>query len=149
MWLMISPVDVWMFRDGKPFTSGDNHIATSLFPPSAITVQGMLRSLYLNSTKITWDDYNGHSRGVKAQRSPDAIKAVKAVGSSDDNSLGSFQMRGPYLARWDKDGKQVERFFSLPADVVASKRNHYMRSLQPVDEEINGDLSSSDRTLNR
>lgn len=148
MWLMIKPMDVWMFRDGKPFTSGDSHIATSLFPPSAIGVQGMLRSLYLNSTKVTWDDYNGHRRGVSAQRSSDAVRAVKAIGSSDDNSLGSFQMRGPYLARWDKDGEQVERLFPLPADVVASKRNRYMRSLQPVDEEIKSDLSYAKKRLN-
>jgi CRISPR-associated protein Cmr3 len=148
MWLMINPTDVWMFRDGKPFTSGDNHIATSLFPPSAITVQGMLRSLYLNSTKVTWDDYNGHSQEVTFQRSPNSVAAINAVGSSDDNSLGSFQMRGPYLARWDTDGAQVERFFPLPADIVANKRNRYMRKLQPVDEVIESDLPYSQKRLN-
>jgi len=32
--IAIRAVDVWLFRDGKPFTAGEDHIAESAFPPS-------------------------------------------------------------------------------------------------------------------
>lgn len=62
MWLTINPLDVWMFRDGKPFTSGDSHIAQSLFPPSAFTIQGMLRWLLIEHSGVDWDEYRGRGK---------------------------------------------------------------------------------------
>lgn len=49
-WYTLTPLDVWMFRDAKPFTPGDRAWAGSEFPPSSQTIAGALRSL-LNSDR--------------------------------------------------------------------------------------------------
>ena len=116
MWLMIEALDVWMFRDGKPFDSGAVHVASSLFPPIAFTLQGMLRSLAIDRSGVDWDEYASGADPVLTDR----------IGNphADDTAsqLGEFSMRGPYLARRDNERGEIERCFPLPADVVQRGR---------------------------
>ena len=102
MWLAIEPLDVLLFRDGKPFNAGSEHSASTLFPPTAFSVQGMLRSLYIELSGVHWDDVQDNER----------IK--QAIGTYD--TLGEFRMKGPYLAQ-QKNG-EYERVFPLPVDAV-------------------------------
>lgn len=45
-WYVFTPLDVWMFRDARPFTPGERAWAgTSLFPPAAHTLAGALTAL--------------------------------------------------------------------------------------------------------
>ncbi|MFS8810529.1 type III-B CRISPR module-associated protein Cmr3 [Synechococcus sp. R65.1] len=41
-WFVLSPLDVWMFRDAKPFAPGERAWATSGFPPSGHTLAGAI-----------------------------------------------------------------------------------------------------------
>ncbi|MFS8902211.1 hypothetical protein NW845_12730, partial [Synechococcus sp. H60.2] len=41
-WFVLSPLDVWMFRDARPFAPGERAWATSGFPPSGHTLAGAL-----------------------------------------------------------------------------------------------------------
>jgi CRISPR-associated protein Cmr3 len=115
MWLLIEPTDVWMFRDGKPFSAGDSHTAQSLFPPTAFVVQGMLRTLLMMRRG---DDF-------AAKQTNELI-----------TDLGGFQMRGPYLARRDRSVRQWERVFPLPADVSLHNKHDY-RVLAPSAQVLN------------
>jgi CRISPR-associated protein Cmr3 len=49
-WHTLTPLDVWLFRDAKPFTPGERAWAGSTFPPSGHTIAGAIRSLH-NSLK--------------------------------------------------------------------------------------------------
>lgn len=110
MWLMIEALDVWMFRDGKPFDSGAGHVANSLFPPTAFTLQGMLRSLAIDRFGVDWDDF-------AAGTNTDLTRWIGAPNASEPKAqLGQFQLRGPFLAKRIGDG--IVRYFPLPADVV-------------------------------
>lgn len=102
----LSPVDVWMFRDGKPFDVGLGQRAFSTFPPSSLVVQGAIRSYQLALKGV-----NLHDR-----------RAIEAVVGTTENYL-DFRMRGPYLAK--KDGEHAHLYFSLPLDAksVKEKRN--------------------------
>lgn len=42
-WYTLSPLDVWLFRDAKPFTPGERAWAGSVFPPTGHTIAGALR----------------------------------------------------------------------------------------------------------
>jgi len=42
--LFFEAVDVWLFRDGRPFTAGSDHVAHSVFPPYPSVMQGAIRS---------------------------------------------------------------------------------------------------------
>ncbi|MGQ9870262.1 type III-B CRISPR module-associated Cmr3 family protein [Leptodesmis sp.] len=44
-WYTITPLDVLMFRDAKPFTPGERAWASSTFPPNAHAIAGALRGL--------------------------------------------------------------------------------------------------------
>ena len=44
-WYTITPLDVLMFRDAKPFTPGERAWAGSTFPPNGHAIAGALRGL--------------------------------------------------------------------------------------------------------
>ncbi len=112
MELLLEPVDVWLFRDGRPFDAFSDHRAESLFPPYATVLQGAIRSHHLVV------------RGIDL-RNPQAIAA--AVGTTDD--YRGLRLRGPFLAR--REWGTVVRYLPQPADAVASQANDTW-TLQPA-----------------
>lgn len=44
-WYTITPLDVFLFRDAKPFTPGERAWAGSVFPPNGHTIAGALRGI--------------------------------------------------------------------------------------------------------
>ncbi|MGQ9866925.1 MAG: type III-B CRISPR module-associated Cmr3 family protein [Pseudanabaenaceae cyanobacterium] len=50
-WYTITPLDVLLFRDAKPFTPGERAWAGSIFPPTGNAIAGALRGL-LDSQKL-------------------------------------------------------------------------------------------------
>lgn len=51
-WYKITPLDVLLFRDAKPFTPGERAWAGSVFPPNSHTIAGALRGLLGNDKKL-------------------------------------------------------------------------------------------------
>lgn len=102
--LFLEPLDVWMFRDGRPFDAGQAHRAESRFPPLPTTVQGALRAYHLAVVR----------KNVPFE---DTAAVEAAVGPAD--GWGSLRMCGPFLASRTADGR-VERLFPPPADAVPS-----------------------------
>lgn len=109
-WIEIRPQDVWLFRDGKPFSAGEDHSAHSIFPPTPLTVQGALRQQISVSLKVSLRDY-------KAARTNDARKAIEYIGSHGElERLGQFTMRGPYIGL--RTDKELVPLFPVPADLL-------------------------------
>lgn len=100
--LIIKPVDVWLFRDGRPFSAGEDHEALSIFPPTPFTLQGAIRTKVLSDKGI---DLTGFAK----QKNPDPD-----VGYGEN--FGKLQLLGPMLVH-KKEGKW-ERLIPMPADVV-------------------------------
>jgi CRISPR-associated protein Cmr3 len=131
VWLFLEALDVWMFRDGKPFNAGESHIANSLFPPSALTLQGALRTFLLDQAGV---DLNAYREG----KSKADVYVALGDPSNSGNPLGQFSFYGPFVAkRYASD--QIERYVPLPYDVVAAKdadlrfRNTRLKTLFPID----------------
>lgn len=99
MQLFIEAVDVWLFRDGKPFDARSDHRARSLFPPYQSVMQGVIRSHHLVV------------KGVDL-RNRQAIEA--AVGTT--YKFGDLKLRGPFIAR--KEGDKITRYFPVVADAA-------------------------------
>lgn len=106
--LFIEAEDVWLFRDGKPFTRGGDHAAHSIFPPFPTVIQGAIRSKELGLKLVDLGD-------------KDAI--IRAVGTATD--FANLRLRGPYLAEWDEPGRSVHRYFPVPADAVSLDTNEH------------------------
>lgn len=114
MQLFIAPVDVWLFRDGKPFDAESDHRATSLFPPYPSVMQGVIRSQHLIANKVNLDDHA-------------AIE--KWVGTTDD--YGTLRLRGPFLARWAEE--KLTRYFPVPADMAAQGEKYVRLEMRKPD----------------
>jgi CRISPR-associated protein Cmr3 len=104
MQIVIRPMDVWLFRDGKPFRAGEDHAAETLFPPSPFTLQGAIRTKVLADRGVNLAEF-----AKNGERNPDP-----EVGYGD--YFGKLRLLGPLLMRC-KDGKW-ERLIPMPTDVV-------------------------------
>lgn len=111
MALFLEPLDVWLFRDGRPFDAGDDHYARTLFPPFPTVTQGVIRSHHLRVKGI---DLN------------DKLAVAQTVGTA--TSYGALRLRGPFVARRTSD--IVTRYFPLPADAVPAA-NGMVKPAQP------------------
>lgn len=111
MQLFIAPMDVWLFRDGRPFDAETDHRATSLFPPYPSVIQGVIRSQHLIANKADLNDRK---------------EIEKWVGTAND--YGALRLRGPFLAKWD--GENLTRYFPVPADMAAQGEKFVPLALQ-------------------
>ncbi len=113
-WVFIEPQDVWMFRDSRPFTAQQNFVARSHFPPHPGTMQGVIRSFYLERQGVNWGKY--------AQWDDDYAALYEAVGGpaypkkDKSASMGALRISGPFVARRNSDNS-VERLYPAPADL--------------------------------
>jgi CRISPR-associated protein Cmr3 len=118
MWLFIEPLDVWLFRDGRPFDAGADHRARSLFPPNPTTVQGALRAKVLELYGVDLNAYRAGQVNL-----PDVIEQIGQPPRPElqrPGTVGNLRLRGPFLARNDDD--KVMPYFPCPADVVITDR---------------------------
>ncbi len=118
MQLFLSPADVWLFRDGRPFDAQSDHRAASLFPPYPSVMQGVIRS---------------HQLVVKGATLHDSEEIKRYVGTVDD--YGSLRMRGPFLAKWEKknDKWELTRYFPVPMDVAVKDKMFTPLKLEQLD----------------
>lgn len=115
MQLFIQPIDVWLFRDGRPFGAGEDHRAVSLFPPTPYTMQGAIRTKVLMDKGVDLADYAGR------QAQPKTKEVGQEIGFPGGD-YGKLRLRGPFMAK-RKEGGQVTRYFPLPADMVKVEVN--------------------------
>lgn len=126
MQLFLEPVDVWLFRDGKPFDAGSDHRARSLFPPSPYVVQGVIRSHHLVV------------KGVDL-RNRQAIEA--AVGTVED--FRDLRLRGPFIAKKEGQNDGTVRYFPVPANVIPDEKAGGYRLLRPRSRQSTPDVLTS------
>lgn len=111
--LFIEPLDVWLFRNGRPFNREEDHTAQGTFPPLPSTMQGILRTHHLALQAV-----NIHN---KAQ--------VKAHVRTRRTYPDHFQVTGPFLAR--RQNGQVTRYFPLPQDLYLEGETYRTFTFKP------------------
>lgn len=123
--LFIEPGDVLVFRDGRPFDAGSDHLATGPFPPLPPTLYGALRSALLaqHDADFHADDFGLADATAKA--------ALGTKPSRDDSGLGTLALTSVALAR-RIDGGAVERLYPAPFDLLTSKTKEEEAQGDPV-----------------
>lgn len=111
MQLFIEPVDVWLFRDGRPFDAGSDHRAQSLFPPYPSVIQGAIRSHHLVVMGVDLHDKNAIER---------------CVGTATD--LKELRVRGPFVTC--RKDSTIVRYYPVPAD--AARQGPQLKALVPI-----------------
>ena len=104
MKLFLEPNDTFFFRDGRPFTKGEQSEGHSIFPPLPSTVLGALRTAYIAEFGNLLLFYSKNMRGT--------------IGTPE--SLGNaMRMRGVFFA--NNHNNQMDIFFPVPLDLVYKK----------------------------
>lgn len=100
------PLDTLFFRNGKPFTKGEDYWSESIFPPYPSVFYGALRTAYFAEKLGNFD----------------------LAGTEQDPTL-SLKIRGIFLKAWNN------YYFPLPLDLVKEKdnRENYVFPLQLQD----------------
>lgn len=104
--LFIQPLDVWLFRDGRPFDAGSTARAESVFPPYPTVIQGAFRThkLIIKGVDLSKENQGG---------------IANIVGEAD--SFGELHLRGPYIAR--RNSGTITRYFPQPADAIVEDQD--------------------------
>ena len=100
MILFLQANDTFFFRDGRPFTKGDQSEGYSIFPPLPSTILGALRTVYI----AEYGDLSVFYAG----------KMANTIGTPD--SLGSMHLKGAFLADTDEG-----IYYPIPLDLVVKK----------------------------
>lgn len=104
MKLFLQPNDTFFFRDGRPFTKGEQSEGYSIFPPLPSTVLGALRTAYIAEFGDLSLFYSGGMR--------------ETIGTPE--SLGNaIRVRGVFLA--NRRNNRMEMFFPVPLDLIYKK----------------------------
>jgi len=110
MRLFIESNDVLMFRDGRPFSGGEDHFARCIFPPSPATIYGAIRSRILSER---WEEYDEFKKGTSEDLNVE-------IGTPDTN--GTLAITGFGLAM--RNEGMVAPLFPIPRDTVKIKGNN-------------------------
>lgn len=116
MMIKIDPLDTLFFRDGKPFTMGDDTWANGVFPPYPSVIYGALRSAYFSNHLNELEQAN-----------------------EDADSTRNLKIRGIYLLEEDSI------YLPLPNDCVKKKNDKNNSVFVLPMHELN-DIKSSCQT---
>lgn len=92
--LRFRPDDTWHFAGPRAHDDGALGETLSLFPPSAWTVAGAVRTLIGDELDVDWDAF-GHGDG-RRHRLGAEIDLIDQIGFGDD--LGLLRLTGPWLS---------------------------------------------------
>ncbi|MDE0630576.1 MAG: type III-B CRISPR module-associated protein Cmr3 [Caldilineaceae bacterium] len=104
MKLFLQPTDTFFFRDGRPFTKGEQSEGHSIFPPLPSTILGALRSAYIAEFGDLSRFYSGEMR-----------ETIGTPGSL----CKAIRLRGVLLA--NDRGNRLEIFFPAALDLISRK----------------------------
>ncbi len=115
MIIKIRPLDTFFFRDGKPFSRGQETWADGVFPPSPTILYGALRAIYFTHHPNEFEKAN----------------------TSDDLTL-KLKIKGVFL----EIGEEI--YLPVPADfVITEKDNTTQKRLLTVVENEDNHISSN------
>ena len=122
--LKIEPVDTLFFRDGKPFSMGDQSAAFGIFPPYPSTVYGAIRTGVISQSK----GYSSFCAGDMAAE----------IGTPEDTTSASFGLKGIFL--W----KDECLYLPAPLDLVTEDEKDEKKAFRTLKKESPPFLSNID-----
>lgn len=131
MKLFLQPNDTFFFRDGRPFTKGEQSEGHAIFPPLPSTVLGALRSTYIAEFgDLPLFDSGGMQNTI----------------GTPESLCDAIRLRGVFLAS-NRDS-QLDMFFPVPLDLVYKKaeertRNIPLHALTPASKNFTSNDTSN------
>ena len=133
--LCLEALDVLFFRDGRPFMDGTEQMLSGL--PLPQTLAGAICTALMQAAGCDF----GRLRHALEEGKPFA-KAVCEACSAEAHWIGALAVRGPWLARWDKNpATPCEVLVPAPATLHRAKGKaggQQLFALAPLQEELPG-----------
>lgn len=117
--LVLEPLDVLFFRDGRPFEFS-SQVASGL--PSPQTVAGSLRTWLL--CRAGWD----FEKAAKEKRFAEAVREE----GSPAAAVADLRFRGPWLALKGEDDQDIEPLVHVPATLLKIEESEEIVRLDPL-----------------
>jgi len=140
-WYVFKPLDTLYFRGAEPMNIGENHTASSQFPPPCHTIAGALRTTVLNQSGISIKDY------YDGNIDPSVTEAIGKAGTDSPFSVigpvfrmsGTVLIPAPFSWYTDKD--------SLSQREIPVYRSHRLQECRFIrtDPSINLFWAKSDK----
>lgn len=115
--IFIEPLDVLLFRESKPFSGGEDHLARSVFPPPPSTVYAALRSHLLS---ISFGRFEAFKQGKDVP-----ADLANEIGSPERFGILALHhlliARRKELPKSNQEISTVELFYPMPSDVAEVK----------------------------
>lgn len=113
--LFFQPLDVWSFRDGRPFEAGEAFEAASIFPPPPWTTAGCIRTALLRRSCGDPEKYAGRGNGRLCRKCGEGpCAALDSVGPPGRDA--PFMLGPPLPCIVEKGAARL--FFPAPADLA-------------------------------
>lgn len=114
------PLDSWFFREARAFGTSGNNELSSLFPPSARTVAGAVRTLIGETQGVDWQQFAQDGEYADLKR---------WIGFGDD--LGTLKITGPYPL-W-----KGERLYPAPLHLLGKGEKYvFLKPGEPVECDL-------------
>lgn len=136
MTVFLDPLDVLLFRDGRPRVLGDSHLMTGTFPPPPSALYGGFRSAVLAHKSAQFSKHDVEEDPAPVKATFDRLPAdVKAVVGDWNSRTGGLSLGRVSLARINRERGTLERLFPLGSDLVKpkGKEDGALRLLTPQD----------------
>lgn len=117
--ISIKPIDTLFFKDGKPFSMGDDTWAEGIFPPAPSTIYGALRTLYFSEN-------------------PSELSKIKNNDPTENLVIEKIYLK--------KDKESDSFLFPQPLDLVSIENSKYLTLLKNL--SIEGFYSSQKKLKN-
>ncbi len=133
--ILLNPLDVMLFRDGRSFGAANRVVSGPLFPQ---TIAGAIRTALLRATGFSFDKLRGQRGGI--------VQRLRDAGADEDVLNARF--RGPWFANCIGDGyRRIEEhtvLFPAPANVKQSKTRGEWLVAKPVEPNLCSGWQSKD-----
>jgi CRISPR-associated protein Cmr3 len=112
--LLLEPLDVFFFRDGRPFTGSERSVSGLPLPQ---TVAGAFRTALLRAASS-----NFRALGEAMSNGAAFADAVRKACAPKDHWIGEVAFRGPWLARRVGAGDNIDVLLPAPAILRREKK---------------------------
>lgn len=134
--LVITPNDPVFFRDGKPFTMGEEVHTTGVFPPYPSVLQGALRSAYFAANPAEIPVRDNHEKVDKTEQA----EFSNALLYYDDGDQKCLLFPFPADLLITTDGQTIplaltERSETLFVSSTGTTHSHFLQSTDPAKTE--------------
>lgn len=136
MIIKIDPFDTLFFRDGKPFTMGDENWANGVFPPNPSVIYGAIRTAYFSNNIKDFE---------KANTPEDPTRNLRIKGIYFSNKDNKIYLPAPHDLVRKKEGKSISVLSMIDLkNIACSCTTQYVLMSPEKVENIEEELIDSD-----